>query len=69
MLHLFALAGFEVLTAAFMKISIIWYVMLYSPLKVNQLFGGIYASHLQDKRVSLFFDAEEIGDVFLQNLG
>jgi hypothetical protein len=44
--------GFEVLTTVVMKISIFWVRTSYSPLKVNQGFGGICRLHLQGRRIS-----------------
>jgi hypothetical protein len=41
--------GFEVLTPVVMKSTVFWDMMLCSPLKVNQLFGGTYHLHLQDE--------------------
>jgi hypothetical protein len=35
-----------------MKSSIFWNIMLCSPLKVNQRFGGTYRLHLQGQRMS-----------------
>jgi hypothetical protein len=87
-----ALAGFEVLAAMFMKISIIWDITPCSPLKVNRRFGGTCRLHLQGRRIcrardqregrwqaelcfhagfllSIFFDPEDGGDMFLQNVG
>jgi hypothetical protein len=73
----------EILTAVDMKNSVFWDVLPCSPVKVNQCFGGIYCLHLQGLRVSqprnqyetgskmlyLFFDPEDGGDIFLQNVG
>jgi hypothetical protein len=43
--------GFEVLTAADMKLSIFWDITPCSSLKVNRCFGGTYRFHLQGRRI------------------
>jgi hypothetical protein len=45
-----ALAGFEVLTSVFMKISDFWEVTGRSLLNVNRYFGRPYRVHLQGRR-------------------
>jgi hypothetical protein len=35
-----------------MKSTIFWDITLFSPLRVNQSFGGTYRLHLQDKKIS-----------------
>jgi hypothetical protein len=73
--------GFEVLTAMLMKNPVIWDVTLCSSLKDNQCFRGIYQNHLQGCIAvpatcfhagvwhDLFFDREDAGCIFLQNVG
>jgi hypothetical protein len=43
-----------------MKSSIFWDITPYSPLKVNQRFGGTCRLHLQDRRISLARNYREI---------
>jgi hypothetical protein len=38
------IVGFEVLTVVVMKSIFFWAITPYSPLKVNQRFGGTFAS-------------------------
>jgi hypothetical protein len=49
---MFGEQGFEVLTAVFMKIPILWNITLRNVLKVNRGFGGTSYFCLQDRRVS-----------------
>jgi hypothetical protein len=52
--------GSEVLTAVVMKSTIFWDIMLCSPLRVNQRFGGgTYRLHLQGWRLSWASDQRE----------
>jgi hypothetical protein len=44
-------AGFEVLTAVVMKISIFWDITLCGPLKINRRFGGICRLQLQARKI------------------
>jgi hypothetical protein len=54
--------GFEVLTAVVMKSTIFWDITLCSPLKVNRrCFHAVFL-------LSLFFDPEDGGDMFLRNV-
>jgi hypothetical protein len=41
--------GFDVLSAVVMKSIIFWDIMLCTPLRVNQYFGGIYQLYLQSR--------------------
>jgi hypothetical protein len=77
--------GFEVLTAVVMKSSVFWDIMPCSPLKLYRRFGGTCRLHLQRRRIcqarsqrvairtnfllSLLFDFEDGGDMFLRNVG
>jgi hypothetical protein len=47
----FAYAGFEVLTAVFMKSFVFWDIMPCSPLKVKWHFGRTLRSHHQDPKI------------------
>jgi hypothetical protein len=76
--------GYEVLTAVVLKSSIFWHITPYSPLKVNQHFGGkvtsffkveetqrqamYYTCFLTGTLLGLFFDPED-GYMFLRNVG
>jgi hypothetical protein len=60
-------AGPEVLTAVVMKSPIFWDITPFSPLKVNQRFGGTcYLSHTSFL-LGLFLNPEDGGDMFLRN--
>jgi hypothetical protein len=66
--------GFKLLTAVVMKNSIFWDITQYSPLKVNRCFGGEsrgFACCLLQSGLllGLFFDPEDIGAMFLRNVG
>jgi hypothetical protein len=65
-----------------MKSNIFWDITPCSPLKINRRFGGTYRLHLQGRKISLqdfsvkaggklslFFDLEDGGDMFLRNFG
>jgi hypothetical protein len=52
----------EVLTAVVLKITIFWDITPFSPLLLSTCF---YAGFL----LVLFFDPEDGGDMFLQNVG
>jgi hypothetical protein len=41
---------FRALTVLNMNISVFWYIMSYSPLKVSLSFGGTYRLHLHGRR-------------------
>jgi hypothetical protein len=62
--------GFEVLTEVVMKTSIFWDITPCSPLKDNRRFRGallatcFHAGFL----LGLFFNPEDGGDMFLQNM-
>jgi hypothetical protein len=66
------IVGFEVLTAVVMKSTIFWVITPCSPVKVNRRFGGTYrllaACFHSVFLLDLFFDPEEGGDKFLQNV-
>jgi hypothetical protein len=71
--QLFSVAGFDVLTAAVIKISIFWYVTSCCLLKINRHVGGTdsdcYLLHAGfSLGVILIFDPEHEGDMFLKNL-
>jgi hypothetical protein len=44
-----------------MNSSVLWYIPLYSPLKVNQRFGGRYRFHFQSRRISQTINQHEAG--------
>jgi hypothetical protein len=54
--------GFGVLTAVTMKIYIFWDIisLLYSPVKVNRRFEGIYRLHIQGRRVRQAANQREV---------
>jgi hypothetical protein len=54
-------AGFEVLTAVVMKISVFRDITICILVKVSQCFGGTYHLLLQDQRVSQARDQYEAG--------
>jgi hypothetical protein len=78
-LRISIVVGFEVITAVVMNISIFWDITPCSPLRVNQRFGGTFRLHLQGSKLAtyftlvfllgLFFDTEDVGDMFLRNFG
>jgi hypothetical protein len=43
--------GFQVLTAAVMKVSVFWYITPSSPSKINRTFGGTCRLRLQGRRL------------------
>jgi hypothetical protein len=66
--------GFEVLTAKFMKNSIFWNKTPCSLLKINRTFRTISQARNQreagrkQNMLSLFFDHEERGEMFLRSI-
>jgi hypothetical protein len=65
-----------------MKSTIFWDITPCSQLSVNRRFGGTYSLHLQGRKISWarktsvkacgkqnFFDPEDVGDMFLRNVG
>jgi hypothetical protein len=61
--------GSEVLTAVTMKIAILWDITPFSPIKVNERFGGTYRLHLHGGFLSgLLLDLEDGDDTFLGNV-
>jgi hypothetical protein len=62
--------GFGILTAAFMKSSIICDITPCNPVKVNRPSGGKYPLHLQGRRISQYTSIKEAEDkLLLQNDG
>jgi hypothetical protein len=62
--------GFDALTAVIVKSSVFWYVMPCSPLRVNRCIRGtccLLPSHA-GFLLGLFFDPEDGGNIFLQNI-
>jgi hypothetical protein len=71
---------FEVLTAVFLKISVLWDIAPCSPLKNNRRFGGTCCLHLKNQgicqagnqhgagsKLGFFYDSEDGGDMFHRN--
>jgi hypothetical protein len=58
--------GFEVFTVVVMNSIIFWDVTPFSLLRCNRRFGGTYRLHLLAE--NFFFDPEDEGDMFLQNV-
>jgi hypothetical protein len=66
--------GLEILTALVMNGSIFWNIMPRYPLEVYRRFGGPVYLHICNMLhavflLSLFFDPEVGGDIFLRNFG
>jgi hypothetical protein len=57
----FLYIGFEVLTTVVMKSTIIWYITLHGPLKVNRRFGGTYRLHLQGRISRARYQRKAVG--------
>jgi hypothetical protein len=75
---LYCYAVFEVITAVVMKCPVFWDITPSSPLVVNWRFGGTCRLHLQVRSrgiwhsgflLSLLFDPEDGGSIFLRNVG
>jgi hypothetical protein len=72
---------YGVLTAVVMNSSIFWDTTSCSPLKLNRRFGGTCLLNVQVRRMAqeesdkqshplgLFFDLEDVGDMFHRNIG
>jgi hypothetical protein len=62
--------GFEVLRAVVMKSYVFWDITPCSPLEVNRRSGGTYrrACFHTGFLLGLFFDPEDLRDMFLQNV-
>jgi hypothetical protein len=73
----FYCVGTEILTAMVMKSSAYWDITPCSSVIVNQRFGGTYHLHFQSEKalldalrfLGLLFDPEDVGDMFLRNVG
>jgi hypothetical protein len=70
----YELTGPRVITVMNMKSTVFWDITPCSLLKGDRLFGGRYRLHLQvlghaGFLLSLFFDSEVGGGMFLQNVG